>query len=103
MRGYSPAQRFVLERLDLLLGRLEELGRQVRDTIARIVGSTVAESVADLMRKAVRCLPGHQDRYRDYDEEYDPYGYDPYGNENPRHHYRQTDVPSFDWHEAMHV
>jgi hypothetical protein len=81
----GPAQSFILERVDLLLARLESLGRQIRDTVARIVGTTVAEAVAEMIRSVTRYLPGRRfQRPRIYDEYGYDDGYDPYsGDEDP--------------------
>jgi hypothetical protein len=78
----GTAQRFILERIDLLLARLESLGRQIRDTVARIVGTTVAEAVAEMIRRVTRFLPGRRSqRPRIYDEYGYDDGYDPYADE----------------------
>ena len=46
----------MLERIELLLSRLGQLGHQLRDTVARIIGTTVAEAVAEAIRGLTRLV-----------------------------------------------
>jgi hypothetical protein len=82
--SFGTAQHFVLEQVDLFLGRLEQLGRQIRDTVARIIGTTVAEAVSEAIQLAMRLLPHRRltSSRRDerlLGESYDSYGDDGYG------------------------
>ena len=98
----GAAQRFIVEQMDLLLGRLEQLGRQIRDTVARIVGTTVAEAVSEAIRLAMRLVPQRKtapsgrDEWRD---SYDPYddGYDQQYDAD-RDAYVPVPRPRWDWH-----
>ncbi len=74
----EAAVRFIVDQIDLLLVRFEQLGRQIRDTVARIVGTTVADAVSEAIRLAMRMIPQRRPAPSrrgnwQYDESYDPY------------------------------
>ncbi len=84
----GPAERFIVDQMDLLLGRFEQLGRQIRDTVARIVGTTVADAVSEAIRLAMRLIPQRRPTSSgrgnwQYDESYDPYEDDDYDHRYP--------------------
>ncbi len=84
----GPAERFIVDQMDLLLGRFEQLGRQIRDTVARIVGTTVADAVSEAIRLAMRLIPQRRTVASgrgnwQSDESYDPYEDDDYEQHYP--------------------
>lgn len=100
----GAAQRFIMEQMDMLLGRLEQLGQQIRDTVARIIGTTVAEAVSEAIRLAMRLVPHRKiassarDEWRD-GESYDPYEDDGYDQryQSERDAYAPVPRPTWDW------
>jgi hypothetical protein len=105
---YGPAQQFIVDQMDLLLGRLEQLGQQLRDTVARIIGTTVAEAVSEAIRLAMKLVPHRKtspsgrDEWR-YGESYDPYGDDGYDQhyQFERDAYSPAPRPTWDWRGIM--
>jgi hypothetical protein len=91
-RPYGPAQQFILNQMDMLLARFEQLGRQIRDIVSRIIGTTVAEAVSEAIRAATRMVPQRRalperenwrqgDRYAPYEgDEEDYYPRDQYAS-----------------------
>ena len=53
----DAAREFIRERMDQLLGRLEQLGGQIREAVARVVGTTVAEAISESVRALLHLLP----------------------------------------------
>ena len=101
---YGAAQQFIMEQMDLLLGRFEQLGRQIRDTVARIVGTTVAEAVSEAIRLAMKLVPHRKNSPLGRHEWRAGDTYDPYGDESydqPYHSERDAYMPgrrpSWDW------
>ena len=106
--SYDAAQRFIMGRMDLLLGRLEQLGRQIRDTVARIVGTTVAEAISEAVRLAMRLVPHRTTSPPSRDDwhaggTYDPYGDDGYDQHYPADQdaYMPAPRPTWDWHDIV--
>ena len=79
-KSTGAAQQFIIDQMDLLLGRLEQLGRQVRDAVARIVGTTVADAVSETIRAVLRFVPRRAGPVPD--SRYGSDTYDPYGNDD---------------------
>ena len=105
---HGAAQKFIVDQMDMLLGRLEQLGQQIRDTVARIIGTTVAEAVSEAIRLAMRLVPHRTpapsgtDEWR-YGESYDPYEENGYGQhyEAERDAYAPALRATWDWRGIM--
>jgi hypothetical protein len=107
VQPHGAAQRLIVEQMDLLLGRLEQLGRQLGNTVARILGTTVADAVSEAIRLVLRLVPHRKpssDRccWRDGDS-YDPYEGDGYGQHYQDEHedYLPVVRSSWQWRRLM--